>query len=98
MSAPTGDQDVRAPGARAGVDERPQRFHLLLVELLADNAVVDRDTAADAHRRDQPILLEGGPFLLRSPAEALNADARGLAAHLVKRHFRIEVPAEAGLL
>src|SRR5580693_9203457 len=98
MPSPAGDQDVGAPGAGAGVDERPQRFRLLLVQLLPDDAVVDRNTAAHAHRRSQPVFLEDGPLLLRSAAEALKSDARGLAAHFVKWHLRIEVPAEAGLL
>src|ERR1700739_14561 len=98
MPAPARDQDVGATGSGAGVDERPQRFHLLLVQLLPDNAVVDRDTAAHAHRRSQTVFLESGALLLRTPAEALNSDAHGLTAHLLERHFRIEVPPKTGLL
>src|ERR1700686_3545681 len=97
MPTAASDQDIGTSGGRASVDEFAERLHLLVVDFLADDAVVDGNAPAHAHGWRQPVLFQCGPFLRRRPAETLDSDARGLAAHLVKGHFGIEVPAEAGL-
>jgi hypothetical protein len=90
--------DVRAAAFRAVVDHGVQSLLDGIVKFLADQAVLNGDRRGIGHGRNKAVFAERGPVLLSDQVEAFAAETGRDAAHVVKRHFGIEVDAHRALL
>jgi hypothetical protein len=90
-AAGKGDQ-VRTAAGRAFIERRVHGFLDGVVIGPVIEAVGDRYAAGWGHGRDQPVFVERRPVASRDQVEAIQAQARGFAAHIFERHPRPKHP------
>src|SRR5690606_36954214 len=85
---------------RAHVDVRPDGSLDLVVHFRMDDAVLERDAARADEQRLEAVTAERRPVLGPDQIEAVHAEPRGFAAHVVERQSRglAEVHAPEALL
>ena len=76
---------IRTPDSGARVDAGMEGGLELVVQLLADQAVLERRAGAGHHRGRQAVLLEDRHLLRRRQVDALESDPREDLAALFER-------------